>query len=254
MNDEIANEPEAVAPEVVAELDNFDLSTPAEAEARRQVASQEEPDDNVQDPVVDDEVEAKAETEPKTETPEPTAYQAPQKVQQTVPKFEGEIPVDEYGNIDPKGLAEYMQKFSEHAIASAQVEANNAYYENVHGQREWSDVGEAYPELVKNESTRSLIENLRVADAIRGGKGELMEAARQIKGLQDTARTEGQTSQQSSITRQKSVALQTSSRQTTPNANTNSNLRQRAMGGGADSESARIALLSNLYDSGALNS
>jgi len=246
MNEEPAPEPTDVE---VDALDNFDLSTPAEVEAR-QAASQEEPGDEA---VVETEVEpVKPETNPDSETPEPKPYVAPQKVQMQVPKFEAEIPVDEYGNIDPKGLADYMQKFSEHAVAAAEAKANNAYYENVYGQREWSDVGEAYPELVKNESTRSLIENLRVADAVRGGKGELMEAAKTFSDQLTTARNEGIASTQSNITRQKSVSPTASSRTIAPSANTNSSLRKKAMGGGYGADEARIQYLSNLIDSNSI--
>lgn len=248
MNDKTAPEPTDVE---VDALDNFELGTPAEVEARETTSQERSDGDTEVEEPAKPEVKTEDEVANEPETPKP--HQAPQKVQMQVPKFEAEIPVDEYGNIDPKGLADYMQKFSEHAVAAAEAKANNAYYENVYGQREWNDVGEAYPELIKNETTRSLIENLRVADAIRGGKGELMEAAKMFSDQLTAARNEGIASTQSNITRQKSVSPTASSRTIAPNVNANSSLRKKAMGGGHGSEEARILLLGNLYDSGALS-
>lgn len=244
------NEPNEVA-EVVEEVEieateidenDFDLSTPAEFEARR--AQVEEAEEEVE--------EAEAPEAPAAE--EKKLYQAPQKIQLQAKPFEGEIPVDEYGNIDPTKLGEYLQSRDEHLKESARIEAQNAYYENVHGQREWNDVGEAYPELVSNETTRNLIENLRVADAIRGGQGNLMEAAKQLDDQRKEQFNLGAESQKSSITRQKSVTLKGSSRSSAPRANDISNLRKKAMSGGADSESARLSYISSLIDSGAFNS
>lgn len=229
-------------------LDNFDLRTPAEVEASVQDDVEEEPEEKTAEPVEEEE-----KSQPEEKAVEEKPYQPPQKVQLQVKAFEKEIPVDEYGNIDPSKLGEYLQERDNHLKEVARVEAQNAYFENIYGQREWNDVGEAYPELVKDETTRGLIENLRVADAIRGGEGSLMEAAKTIKSLQDGAVAKGRESQQANITRQKTVTLKSSSRSQPSDANKLSSLRKKAVAGGADGESARLSLLSELYESGALN-
>lgn len=232
----------------ISALDNFDLSTPAEAEARALEASQQDEEESEKEvkPEVKTEVEAETKEEVKP-------YQPPQKVQLQAKPFEATIPVDEYGNVDAEKLGEYLQSRDEHLREVARIEAQNANYEIMHGQREWNDVNEAYPELVKNETTRSLIENLRVADAIRGGEGNLMEAARQISELQSSKFEEGKQSQQSNITRQKSVTLKSSSRSQAPDTNNISTLRKKAFSGSGDSESARRNYISALYESGALD-
>lgn len=231
----------------ISALDNFDTSTPAEVEARALEASQQDEEEFEE---VETEEQSKEETEVKEET---KPYLPPQKVKLQAKPFEATIPVDEYGNVDAEKLGEYLQARDEHLKEVARIEAQNANYEIMYGQREWADVTEAYPELVKNDTTRSLIENLRVADAIRGGEGNLMEAARQISELQSSKFEEGKQSQQSNITRQKSVTLKSSSRSQAPDTNNISTLRKKAFSGSGDSESARRNYISALYESGALD-
>lgn len=245
MDEQATDQPDVIvdAQEIEQEsLDNFDTRTPADVEAEQQDA-EEEPETN------QEEQEApKAETP--NEAPEKPQYQAPKRVQLEAKPFEAEIPVDEYGNVDPAKLGEYLQRFSEHTREQARIEAQQANYDVMYGQREWNDVQGAFPELVKDDHTRSLIENLRVADAIKGGEGSLMAAAEQLDGMLKGAEARGRESQQSVITRQKSVATTGQNRTQNVESTNLKALRNRAIGG---SEDARIQYLSKLIDDGALN-
>lgn len=223
-------------------LDNFDLRTPAEAA----VAEDEQPPA----PQVEGAPNDDAPTEETPVVEEKKPYEAPQRVKVEVPKFEMEIPRDEYGNIDPEKMQEYLQAFSEHSMKAAEATTQNAMFENTYMQREWQDVGSAHPEIVENESLRTMAENLRTADALRGGEGSLMKAAEQIAEIRKMEREAGRAEAQTNITRQKSVSLTSSPRATNIDAQKTSNLRKAANAG---DENARLQLLGNLIDSGALN-
>lgn len=232
----------------------FDVRTPAEVAADE--ADSVEPETPTDDADTTEEVETEEHkgTTPapeNTEEPDKVPYQPPQKVKVELPKFEAEIPVDEYGNIDATKMAEYLQARDKYILDAARAESNNAYYDNLYVQREWADVSEAYPELAKDETLRTLVDNIRYADAIKGGKGSLMEAAKAIDALRQSSVEAGRTQQQATITRQKSVSTTASPRNTgRSEAAKTAQLRKQAANG---SDEARIKLLSSLIDSGALN-
>lgn len=248
--------------EIVAEesanvdlLDNFDTRTPDQVEADAAAADEIEdekpakPEETQKTKSEEEKPEAKAE-EPAKEVPK---YQPPQKINLQAPKFEMEIPRDEYGNIDPEKFGEYLQARDEHLKQVARIEAQNAYYEQTFGQREWADVESQYGDLLKEvPDARDTIESLRVADAIRGGEGLLMSAAEKLNSMLSSQKQQGIESQQKTITRQKSVKLDSSTRTTNASADRIKSLRNRALSGGVDSDSARRAYISELYDSGAL--
>lgn len=240
------------APDVVVEaeadyspLDNFDLRTPAEA-AAEEANPQSEPEKED----VSGDSEPTAEPEAKDPVEDKKPYEAPQRVKVEVPEFEMEIPRDEYGNIDPEKFGEYLQARDEHMKKVAEATAQNAMFENTYMQREWQDVGSAYPEIVENESLRAMAENIRTADALRGGEGSLMAAAEQIAEIRNAEREAGRAEAQTNITRQKSVSLQSSPQAQNIDAHKQSNLRKAAATG---DENARIAYIQSLMETGALN-
>lgn len=244
MSDQVTEQPDVVVDAIEVEQDalaSFDTRTPADVEAESGDAV-EEPQQEVKE-VEQEETQEQPQEQPKQ-------YQPPQRVQLQSKPFEAEIPVDEYGNVDPAKLGEYLQNFSEHTREQARIEAQNANYDVMYGQREWSDVNEAFPDLVNNDTNRSLIENLRVADAIKGGEGSLMAAAQQVSDMLQGAEARGRESQQSTITRQKSVAITNQGRSQSAETSNLSSLRKRAIGG---SDDARIQYLSQLIDNGSLN-
>lgn len=246
MNDDQPGEVPELPEDSGSNLDNFDLRTPAEAAAEEANPQPEAPKEA--EDVSGDGEPTPEEAAPKEEEKKP--YEAPQRVKVEVPEFEMEIPRDEYGNIDPEKFGDYLQARDEHMKKVAEATAQNAMFENTYMQREWQDVGSAYPEIVENESLRAMAENIRTADALRGGEGSLMAAAEQIAEIRKMEREAGRAEAQTNITRQKSVSLQSSPQAQNIDAQKTSNLRKAAASG---DENARIQLLSSLYESGALN-
>lgn len=245
MNDDQPGAVPETPEESTSNLDNFDLRTPAEAAADEATnPTPVETEDNQEEAPKSVSAEEEAPKEEKK------PYQAPQKVRLDIPKFEMEIPRDEYGNIDPEKMEAYLQARDEHLMKVSEVTAQNAMFENTFMQREWQDVGSAYPDIVEDEGLRTMAENLRTADALRGGEGSLMAAAEQIDAMRKAERDAGRAEAQTNITRQKSVSLQSSPQAQNIDAQKTSNLRKAAAGG---DENARIQLLSSLYESGALN-
>ena len=197
--------------------------------------------------------------EPKDDTPdeddpkdpvEDEPYQPPQKIKVELPQFEGEIPVDEYGNIDASKLGEYLAARDKYILDAAKATSDNAYYDNLYTQREWADVEKAYPELAADDHLRGLVDNLRTADAIKGGDGSLMKAAKQIDALRQSSVEKGRLDQQANLDRQRTATTTSSSRTGNQVNSRTANLRKQAAAG---SDDARIALLADLYESGALN-
>lgn len=184
------------------------------------------------------------------EEPEEPAYTPPQKIKVDLPTFEGEIPVDEYGNIDASKLGEYLQARDKYILDAAKATSDNAYYDNLYTQREWQDVEKAFPDLAADTQLRGMVDSLRTADAIKGGTGSLMDAAKQIDALRQSSVEKGRQDQQATISRQKAVTTTASSRTSSPDATRTATLRKQAAQG---NDEARLALLSDLYDSGALN-
>lgn len=252
MNDDQPGEIPEVAENLDSNLDNFDLRTPAEAAADE--ANQPKEDPKPEEPQVEDnpQVEGAPNEEAPVETPKEEAkpYEPPQRMKVEVPPFEMEIPRDEYGNIDPEKMQEYLQARDEHMVKVAEATAQNAMFENTYLQREWQDVGSAYPEIVENESLRTMAENIRTADALRGGEGSLMAAAEQIVAIRKAEREAGKAEAQTNITRQKTVSLQSSPQAQNIDVKKQSNLRKAAANG---DENARIAYIQSLMETGALN-
>lgn len=245
------NDDQVVAEELNTDpMDNFDFRLPSEVEAAEESEALEAPE--VEDTTEKEELAP--ETTEEVATPEEAKpYVLPQRIKLESRAFEATIPVDEYGNIDPEKMQEYLQNFSETVKHNATVDAQNAYFDQVYGQREWADVEENYGELLKTvPSARQTIESLRIADAVQGGDGSLMNAAKQLSELRGTSIQEGKASQQSSIERQKSVSLKSSSRSSNTSADTTASLRKAAFNGGPRSEDARIAYIQHLSDTGKL--
>lgn len=125
---------------------------------------------------------------------------------QYVPNVQTQVPVDENGQIDPvQWEQQMMQKiqFQQSEVAS------------------WKNLENKHPEIRSDAELREMILAKRVFDVQQGRKGSLEAAADSVFKRLSGAKNEGRESQKTSITVQKSGALQKPSGKpstTTPDA------------------------------------
>lgn len=181
---------------------------------------------------------------PSQEPAQPTAAQVAKQVEIT-------LPTKEDGTLDLAALP----KFVEDVAAMAQAKAEKVISDRMYIAQEQESVETAYPTLAKNPERMKIVENLRLADVLNGGKGDLMEAAKLYMDDRGEAVQQGKQSQQRSIRRQKSATLETAGRTGSGDAAKLQRLTKEAFNGTnrASRDNARLERLKMLRESGALN-
>lgn len=115
--------------------------------------------------------------------------------------------VNEQGEITNMTAQEYQRYLVDTAKNEVRQEAYTQYVENA----ALDYVEKFLPEIKTNPAVRQLVENQRIADAIAGRDGSVVNAALTIKTLLDGAKVQGAQNAKASITIQKEAALETGS-------------------------------------------
>lgn len=262
MNEEqnaTATAPETNAEETVSQ--EFDLASPFEIDHRPADDeagddTQQTDDNQVTDDQQTDEQQQTQETQ-ETQTQEQQTPQAP--TQPTAPVFqrpntnvqipEIKIPVDENGNVRIDALQQTLQQTVQTAVQLSQEAGRAEFADQIYTAREWEAVEGQYPDLVSDPTTRDMVDNLRMMDAIKGGKGDLLEAAKQVSDILAAREQKGKQSAQTSIRVVKQSALAPAGQKVNTEASNLASLKKKAYSG---DENARLKYIAALHESGKL--
>lgn len=251
----------AAAPEAgqqAAPADDFDYRSPA------QIESAEVSDDGGEGSEGEEEQEEAPEVQPKTppaaeaktgqEAGQPAASEAPSN-DKSNPLFnpkqiEVTLPTKEDGSLDVTALP----KFVDDVMAAAQAKAEKVISDRMFVAEEQEAVETAYPDLAKNPARMKIVQDLRMADVLNGGKGDLLEVAKSYMEDRGEAVNQGKQSQKSSIRRQKSARLETAGRTANDGSAKLRQLTKTAFQSNnrADRDAARIERIKLLRSSGQL--
>lgn len=166
----------------------------------------EEPSQEVEEQVETEPTEAPAQEEEVDE--EVDDYVAPQA---PVPPGLDEIPRDKDGNYDAQGFAEWVQKQTQSAAEQARIQTQAELRQYQKEQAAWEKIYKEWPQAKEDKQLQNQIHNARIGDLYRGGKGDLVKAARGLKKLVGDAKSEGKRAQQEHVRVQESAHVETAS-------------------------------------------
>lgn len=173
---------------------NDDENAPAVEETQEQAPEQidaPEPQEQEQAPEPAEESPSEESAEPSQVTQEEPEEEVDWS--QYVPNVTQPLPVDENGQVDPVAFREQMRQES-------RFEAQEV--------RSWTRLETQHPELRSDAGLREMILAKRIFDVQQGKTGTLEAAANEVFNRLSGAKNEGKASQATSITVQKSAALQ----------------------------------------------
>lgn len=190
--------------------------------------------------------EAPAEEAPKEEQPAEdnndwlkTLPPPPQDLQLKQPEY------DEDGNVINMTGPEFMNYVQQATLQATRVDSYNRMFLD----RSLQAAEEILPEMKTNENIRKMVQNQVVAATMNGENFTAVDAARSVKSLIGTAKSEGANSAKTSITIQKNAALETPSNQPKPDekSQADKNLTKRLK---SNDKTAYDELLANWIEDG----